>query len=68
MPRHSLDRTQYYRNYYQLKKELIRVKYIEDKERRQRQKELYEPYGGEKNYYKNSLIQAGFLITKINPL
>lgn len=29
MPRHSLDRGSYYRNYYQLKKELIRIRYVE---------------------------------------
>jgi len=62
MPRHSLDRGAYYRNYYQLKKELIRVRYIENKERKQREEELYKPYGGEKNYYKCSLMESGLLI------
>ena len=62
MPRHSLDRGAYYRNYYQLKKDLIRMRYIEKKEQKQREEELYEPYGGKKNYYKNSLINSGFLV------
>ncbi len=68
MPRHSLDRTNYYRIYYDLKKQQYKERYINKKEQKQLSQELYEPYGGEKNYYKNSLIQAGFLITKINPL
>jgi hypothetical protein len=59
-----LDRGAYYRNYYQLKKELIRTKYYEKKEQKQREYELYKNYGGEKNYYKNSLINSGFLIIK----
>lgn len=62
MPRSSLDRTQYYRNYYQLKKELIRNRYYEKKEQLKREEELYAPYGGKKNYYKQHLIDNGWLI------
>ena len=61
MPRHSLDRGAYYRNYYQVKKEQIRNRYFEKKEQKQREEEMFKPYGGEKNYYKCSLIQSGFL-------
>jgi hypothetical protein len=50
--------------YYQLKKEHIKNKYYEDKEKKLREEELYKPYGGEKNYYKSSLIKHGFLIIK----
>jgi len=64
MPRSSLDKSAYYRNYYQLKKELIKAKYYEKKEQKQREEEMYEPYGGESQYYKNSLINSGFLIIK----
>ena len=60
----SLDRGAYYRNYYQLKKELIRIRYIEKKEQKIREEEMYKPYGGIKNYYKNSLINSGLLIIK----
>jgi hypothetical protein len=61
MPRYSLDRTTYYRRYYEAKKQIYKDRYVEQKEARIRNEELYKPYGGEKNYYKNSLIQSGFL-------
>lgn len=64
MPRHSLDRNAYYRSYYQLKKEYIRSRYFEKKEQKQREDELYKPYGGAKNYYFNHLVDSGFLIIK----
>jgi hypothetical protein len=64
MPRHSLDRSAYYRMYYQVKKEQIRNRYFEKKETKLREEELYKPYGGEKNYYKSSLINSGVLIIK----
>lgn len=62
MPRSSLDRSQYYRNYYQLHKELIRNRYYEKKEQLKREEELYAPYGGVKNYYKQRMIDNGWLI------
>ena len=43
----------YYKNYYLQKKEIFKFNYYEKKLREQERKELYEPYGGEKNYYKN---------------
>ena len=64
MPRHSLDRSAYYRMYYEAKKEQIRNRYFEKKETKLREEELYKPYGGEKSYYKSSLIKHGFLTTK----
>jgi len=64
MPRHSLDKTNYYKIYYDLKKEQYKERYIHKKEQKKTHEELYKPYGGEKNYYKSSLIQSGFLIIK----
>ena len=64
MPRHSLDRSAYYRMYYEAKKEQIRNRYFEKKETKLREEELYKPYGGEISYYKNSLIKHGFLTIK----
>jgi len=64
MPRHSLDKSNYYRMYYDLKKEQYKERYIYKKEQKQREYELYKDYGGEKNYYKSSLINSGFLIIK----
>ena len=64
MPRHSLDRTNYYRTYYDLKKEQYKERYNRKKEQKKLNEELYKPYGGEKNYYKSSLIQSGFLTIK----
>lgn len=60
--RFSLDRSCYYRTYYYLKKDQIRNRYYENKERRLREEELYRPYGGESNYHKQSLIKSGCLI------
>ncbi len=62
MPRHSLDKTTYYKIYYDLKKEQYKERYINKKEQKQREEELYKPYGGEKNYYKCSLMESGLLI------
>ena len=64
MPRHSLDRNSYYRTYYQLNKDYIRNRYFEKKEQKQREDELFKPYGGQKNYYFNNLVKCGFLIIK----
>ena len=64
MPRHSLDKTNYYKIYYDLKKEQYKERYIHKKEQKKKHEELYKPYGGEENYYKSSLIQSGFLIIK----
>ena len=64
MPRHSLDRSSYYKMYYEAKKDQIRNRYFEKKETRLREEEMFKPYGGEKNYYKNSLVESGFLFIK----
>jgi hypothetical protein len=66
MPRHSLDRSAYYRMYYEAKKEQIRNRYFEKKEQKLREEELYKPYGGEKNYYKSILIKHGFLTINLH--
>ena len=47
------SRTIYYRNYYLQKREIFKFNYYEKKLRELERKEMYEPYGGEKEYYKN---------------
>lgn len=62
-----IDRTKYYLNYYNRSKFLYKLKYREKKEAEQRKEELYEPFGGEKKYYKNELLRWGMTIKQINP-
>jgi hypothetical protein len=47
----------YYKEYYNTKKHLYKIRYEEQKIKIQKQKELFEPFGGEKNYYKNKLLE-----------
>ncbi len=55
----------YYQRYYELKKHLYKERYKEQKRKKAWEEELYKNYGGEKNYYKQSLIDFGYLkITK----
>jgi uncharacterized membrane protein len=54
----------YYTNYYNLRKHLYKVRYYEKKDEEQREIELYKEFGGKKEFYKNSLINMGFLIIK----
>jgi len=49
----SFDRTAYYSNYYTLKKHIYKERYIEKKMREEALIELYEKFGGEKEYIKN---------------
>ena len=35
----------------------IMLRYLENKEETQREKELYEDYGGKKEYYKNKILE-----------
>jgi uncharacterized membrane protein len=54
----------YYSNYYNLRKHLYKVRYYEKKDEEQRDYELYKDFGGKKEFYKNSLINMGFLVIK----
>ena len=47
-----LDRTQYYKDYYYRKKDQVKYRYYEKKERKAESDKIYEPYGGEREYYK----------------
>jgi hypothetical protein len=47
--------------YYQLKKHLYKERYLEQKRRKAWEQEIYKNYDGEKNYYKQSLIEFGYL-------
>ena len=63
----TIDRTKYYLNYYNRSKFLYKIKYREKKEAEERRVELYKPYGGEENYYKNELLKWGMKVKEINP-
>ena len=52
----TIDRTKYYLNYYNRSKFLYKLKYREKKEAEQRKEELYEPFGGERKYYTNCIL------------
>ena len=48
--------------YYQRKKHLYKERYLEQKRRKAWEQEVYKNYdGNEKNYYKQSLIEFGYL-------
>lgn len=51
----------YYQNYYELKKHLYKERYLEQKRKKAWEEEMYKKYNGEKNYYKQSLIDFGYL-------
>lgn len=59
---YSLDKSQYYKTYYINYRDKILNKYYEKKEQKLKNDKLYESYGGEIAYYKQSLINLGFLI------
>ena len=62
----SYPRHEYYRKYYWNNKERYKMSYNDRKQRREELNEIYEEHGGEKEYYKKSLIESGFLIIKKN--
>jgi hypothetical protein len=51
----------YYQKYYERKKHLYKERYLEQKRRKAWEQEVYKNYDGEKNYYKQSLIEFGYL-------
>lgn len=60
----SYPRHEYYRKYYWLHKERYKLAYEDRKHRREELNKIYEEYDGERNYYRNSLLNSGFLIIK----
>ena len=57
MGRYIVDRSQYYYHYYQRQKDAIRCAHYEKKLRREEAEKIYEPYGGEKEYYKQAIMK-----------
>lgn len=57
-------RHEYYAKYYNCKKHIYREKYYEKKKAEIEREQLFRPYGGEQNYYKNKLIEMGFIFVK----
>ena len=53
----SYPRSEYYRKYYLNNKFRYRMNYEEKKQREQLFNEIYEPYGGERRYYKDCLLK-----------
>lgn len=47
----------YYKEYYNTKKHLYKIRYEEKKIERKKEKELFEPYGGKEKYYKDKYIE-----------
>jgi hypothetical protein len=48
-------------SYYQMKKHLYKERYEENKRKENENYELFKKYGGEKEYYKQQYIKAGFM-------
>ena len=61
---YSIIKHDYYYSYYQRNKQKISNYYYEQKDKRARNEAIYAEYGGEEKYYKNKLIQMGFLEIK----
>ena len=59
LSRFSLSTTSYYAIYYEMKREYLKEKYYERKDKKIRNDELYKKYGGETAYYKMKLKQLG---------
>ena len=47
----------YYKEYYNTKKHLYKIRYEEKKIERKKEKELFEPYGGKEKYYKDKILE-----------
>ena len=46
----------YYKDYYNTKKHLYKLRYEERKIQKKIEEELFKPYGGKETYYKNKMI------------
>ena len=64
LSRFSLSTTSYYTMYYERKREYLRAKYHEKKQKTIRNEELYKNFGGETAYYKMKLKQLGVFSQK----
>ena len=58
---YSIYAPDYYYSYYQSNKQRISNYYYEKKARHKRNEEIYKDYDSEEAYYKNKLIEMGFL-------
>tara|TARA_R110000803_G_scaffold193983_1_gene256979 strand:+ start:298 stop:489 length:192 start_codon:yes stop_codon:yes gene_type:complete len=47
----------YYKEYYNTKKHLYKLRYEERKIERKKEKELFEPYGGKEKYYRDKILE-----------
>lgn len=57
-----IDRSSYYRHYYQQKKEQIKQKYLDKRKADKDENEMFREYGGVKKYYRDKLVEMGFLV------
>jgi uncharacterized protein VirK/YbjX len=55
----------YYQKYYQQKKHIYKARYEEQKRLAREKEEMFKEYNGEKEYYKNKLLEWGVTIKKI---
>ena len=47
----------YYKEYYNTKKHLYKIRYEEKKIEKKKEKELFEPYGVKEKYYKDKILE-----------
>ena len=52
-----IDYSIYYREYYNLKKHLYKVRYLEKKAQKIDEDVMFEPYGGMQKYYKDKMLE-----------
>ena len=60
----TIDRIQYYYTYYDQRKHIYRIQYYEKKAKDKANEELYKPFGGERKYYLDKLVELGCLVIK----
>lgn len=56
--------SQYYRNYYERRKHILKEQYLEKKRIKQETEEMFKEYNGEKEYYRKRLLEWGVTIKK----
>ena len=56
----------YYLAYYDQKKHLYKQRYLEKKQQKEDDEELYRPYGGEKAYYRMKMLEFCNTFSKKN--